>query len=620
MRLNFTPRFIASLIPLTGLFGGLQSQAGEVKVLTNHAGYDVAGPKHAVILAKAGDSISTCAVKDDRSDQPVLSVDAQATGPVKNWRNWHFWTLEFDQLTSEGRYYIECASSRGMIRSFPFAIQRYLLERDTLSHVIYYFKGQRSSGEMDKADRHLPLYGPDKHTLDAHGGWYDAAGDYSKNFSHLSFTTYFNPQQTPLVAYTLFKSYEEIKGRGLPVFVQYERRLLDEAMFGADYLVRVKVPSGSFYRAVAAPGGEKKPEDRRLAGAMRAYSILRSREERRQGAVDPGDRFKPDQVSYRAGGGVAIAALAMASAYPLSGEFQNADYLKAAQSAFDYLEKDNLTLTNDGKENIIDDYCALTAAVELFKATHDGRYKAAADRRAKSLMGRLVGSQGYQNYWRADDGDRPFFHPTDAGFPAVSLLYYADIADEGSRREAIETVRKSLVFELAVTREVNNPFGYSRQLVQDKTGARRTAFFFPHNTETAPWWQGENARLASLAAAARLAMRYFKQDPAFTKQLQGFATDQLNWILGLNPFDSSMLTGVGHNNPRYMFFDSWEFVNAPGSISNGITSGFRDENDIDYLVPYAQTGADNDWRWSEQWLPHAAWYLLAVSIEAARPQ
>jgi hypothetical protein len=25
------------------------------------------------------------------------------------------------------------------------------------------------------------------------------------------------------------------------------------------------------------------------------------------------------------------------------------------------------------------------------------------------------------------------------------------------------------------------------------------------------------------------------------------------------------------------------------------------------------TGADNDWRWQEQWLPHNTWYLLAVA-------
>jgi len=160
--------------------------------------------------------------------------------------------------------------------------------------------------------------------------------------------------------------------------------------------------------------------------------------------------------------------------------------------------------------------------------------------------------------------------------------------------------------------DVTNPFGYARQLTQDKDGNRKIAFFFPHNTEVAPWWQGENARLASLATAAHLAAKQFPDDPEFQRKLRAFATNQLDWILGANPFDSSMMNGVGRNNPVYMFFDSWEFTNAPGGISNGITAGFKDESDIDFNLTYKQTGADNDWRWQEQWLPHGAWYILAV--------
>ena len=186
---------------------------------------------------------------------------------------------------------------------------------------------------------------------------------------------------------------------------------------------------------------------------------------------------------------------------------------------------------------------------------------------------------------------------------------------EGRGGQVLATIKKALNSQLTITGEVVNPFAYARQLVQDKTGTRRTTFFFPHNSDAAPWWQGENARLASLAAVAYLAAKQFPDDPEFQKKLRAFATNQLNWILGLNPFDSSMMNGVGRNNPQYLFFDSWEFTNAPGGISNGITSGFRDEEDIDYNLTYKQTGADNDWRWQEQWLPHASWYLLAVSAQ-----
>jgi hypothetical protein len=177
----------------------------------------------------------------------------------------------------------------------------------------------------------------------------------------------------------------------------------------------------------------------------------------------------------------------------------------------------------------------------------------------------------------------------------------------------LETVERSLRFELAVTSEVNNPFGYARQLVL--TGGKpRTAFFFPHDSEAAPWWQGENARLASLAAAARMALPLFADKPEFQSQLRSYAWNQLHWILGRNPFDATMLMGSGHGYAPYMFFRSYKYTGAPGGIMNGITAGLDNEDAIAFNLGYAVTGKDEDWRWTEQWLPHAAWYLYAVSL------
>ena len=71
-----------------------------------------------------------------------------------------------------------------------------------------------------------------------------------------------------------------------------------------------------------------------------------------------------------------------------------------------YLEKHNLLYTNDGKENIVDDYCALLAATELFKATKDEKYKDAADRRATNLIDRL---------------DLPAAHTKTTGAPTTAI-------------------------------------------------------------------------------------------------------------------------------------------------------------------------------------------------------
>ncbi|HEY9045680.1 MAG TPA: glycoside hydrolase family 9 protein [Ohtaekwangia sp.] len=591
------------------------ASAQKIKILTSHLGYETTGPKHAIVEGKQTNQVTAFKVKDLNTDQEVFSGMPVKTGPVTKWKDWHFWTIDFDAVTKEGSYYIECTTNEGVIRSFPFLVQKDVLERNTLSNVVYYFKGQRSSGLLDKADRNIALEDTDKH-IDAHGGWFDATGDYGKHLSHLSFSTYFNPQQISLTVWSLFRTYALLDARNDIAFKQYKRKILDEAMFGADYLVRVKNPNGSFYRSVSGHGPEKRPEDRRIGKDSKGYAIK---------TVDTKDKFSPGdiervsnqatyEVSYRAGAGLSIAALAIASTYPVSGDYTSADYLRVAEDAFQYLEKNNIYYTNDGKENIVDDYCALMGATELYRVTKKDIYKQAADKRAANLSARLITSGPYKNFWRANDSDRPFFHASDAGLPVVALIHYLPIANEATQKKLLDVVRKSLTFELEVTSEINNPFGYARQLVQNKAGVKRTTFFFPHDTEAAPWWQGENARLGSLATAARFAAPYFKDDAIFYNKLQVYAWNQLNWILGLNPYDASMLHGTGRNNIAYMFFGTYQYTNAPGGICNGITGGYDDEDGIDYDLSYLKTGKDDDWRWAEQWLPHAAWYLVATAI------
>ena len=168
--------------------------------------------------------------------------------------------------------------------------------------------------------------------------------------------------------------------------------------------------------------------------------------------------------------------------------------------------------------------------------------------------------------------------------------------------------------ELRTTDEVANPFGYARQLVQSKDGNRRTAFFFPHDTETAPWWQGENARLGSLAAAARLGRRHFKDDPAFHDKLQAYASNQLNWILGLQPVRH---LHAARHRPQQSALHVFQFLRIhqrPRRHLQWHHGGLQQSARHRFQPLLSVTGKDEDWRWGEQWLPHAAWYLYAISL------
>jgi len=200
-----------------------RAAAAQPLVLVNHVGYDVAGPKRAIVQGRKGDTVRSCDVQDAATRTRVLALDPQAAGAVGRWRDWTYWTADFSSLQREGQFRVACTTSGGPVASSSFRIEKSVLERQTLSDVLYYFKGQRASGLLDQADRTVRLEGRSDRVVDAHGGWYDATGDYGKHLSHLSYSTYFNPQQIPLTAWGLLKTYDLLQRRSDPLFRQYLR-------------------------------------------------------------------------------------------------------------------------------------------------------------------------------------------------------------------------------------------------------------------------------------------------------------------------------------------------------------------------------------------------------------
>ncbi|HEY4389732.1 MAG TPA: glycoside hydrolase family 9 protein, partial [Paenibacillus sp.] len=528
-----------------------------MKVLINHIGYERKGTKRAVILGGGADEVSEFRVVDQASGQTFYSGSVQRCGTVDSWRDWHFWTADFDALQVEGRYLIECDTSQGVIRSYDFAIEDNLLGKQSLSDVLFYFKAQRCSGDFDRADRNIPFAGEREGRHDLHGGWYDATGDYGKHLSHLSHATYFNPQQGSFTAWALFKTHELLEESGNLHYYQFKRRLLDEAMYGADYMFRMRAPSGSFFRSVSRSGEFMKAADRRIS-----YQYKNSSSQFGAAATADVEVITDEsyETGFRQGAGFAIAALAAASRHAYPGDYSREQYLQAARESYEYLVVNNAKYLNDGKPNLLDEYCRLTALVELYQATLDLDYLKQAGESAERLIDYLQPSAEWGHYWSANEEGRPFFHPSDAGLPVVALLNYLQIEKNQSRRaKVMEAALQVMESEIKITAEVANPFGLARQWVENSDGRRYSSYFLPHQTEASPWWQGENARLASLAVAARLLAKQLTdaKDAEFKEQLSAYADAQLSWILGLNPFDSCMLQGSGRNNPQYHFLNGF---------------------------------------------------------------
>lgn len=550
-------------------------------VLVSHLGYGVDSSKAVIAVVPEGVFRASLIGADG-----VVLLEAGPVERVPGWSGGPYSRIALPDGLGAGTYRVQIAGDGFEVYSEPFVVAPERLQRQTMSDVLAYFKAMRSSGEIDRKDRAARLWGDESGaTVDARGGWLDASGDTSKFLSHLTYTSMMSPQQIPLCAWAMLAARDELAARRPALVPVLSARLRDEALWGADFLVRFRSPDGYFYTGIF-DALTKKLEERVITAPL-------------QNSV----RTPRYQAAYRHGAGLAIAALARASTLDDSGEFSQAEYLEAARAGFDHLEKHNLDYLFDGTESIIDDYTALLAATELV-AAGVGAARDAAQRRAASLIARYQRPDHGPGWFRGDDAGRPFFHAAEPGLPVLALLRFAEVLGGKAEREAAVQV---MVDILERTESVPNPFGYPRTLGQPKDEEPREAFFFPHANETGYWWQGENAAIASLSAAATACANLDDLDADLRERLRTFADDQLAWIVGRNPFDSSMLQGRGRNNADY----SSDFPNLPGGIVNGITSGWSDENDLAFLPDDAPEG--DSWRWAEQWIPHTGWFLLAVA-------
>lgn len=562
-------------------------------IYVNQIAFDSGAPKTAVIQldSKATGKFNFTLV--DAAGKVAYTGALSAPQTMAEWRPGKvFYQANFSSFTKPGKYQLKIKIAGKAYTSYTFEIGQNALAKQMVKAIVHYYHKQRANTPQELgADAKMQLFGSDK-TVDIRGGWCDASGDVSKYFSHLAYANYMSPQQIPLVTWSMVGTSEKIP-RLLDEW-KLKDSLDNEALYGADYMMRALSADDYFYMIVFSYF-DKNPSARRIVGLL-ANSVTTNQY----------------QCAFREGGGMAIAALARISQWKKDGEFTSQQYLDGAKRAFAHLLINNTKYDDDGKENIIDDYCALMAATELWIATNDNLYRDEARKRADKLNKRMTTA----GYFLANDEGRPYWHAADAGLPVVALSRYLDAEqDENHRTAALKTIKQALDYNVAVTNKVSNPFGYARQSFMFK-GKVKDGFFIPHENETGWWWQGENARLGSLATAAVVGGRLVYPAAGgwgIKSTLGDYASQQLSWIMGGNPYNRCFVYGFGKNNVPYMAA-SFGHGSQLGGISNGITGkdGHADGSGIDF-----KTAAEgNEWRWTEQWIPHAAWFLQAVAATA----
>jgi hypothetical protein len=172
-------------------------------------------------------------------------------------------------------------------------------------------------------------------------------------------------------------------------------------------------------------------------------------------------------------------------------------------------------------------------------------------------------------------------------------------------KEAIRMYCEDYIAKLA---ELNNfnlvPVGLYKS--EDPGGNQKIgAYWYRYLTVTADnaFAGGINANIASTATGLLHASKILNEE-----KLKTFAQRQLDWIVGLNPLNSSTMEEVGHNQPVRFINRT---LNIPPIIAGAVMNGIGGtKEDKPHLVP-------GSWQNCEYWTPqtsHTMWLMAELQM------
>lgn len=515
---------------------GAFNEMRQARALVNQVGYDVGAPKLFTVQAnwKAA-AARFVLVRPDESEafQGELTHAGRIQGCYGQDWGYEYWRGDFSTFNEPGQYRIRILLDEAQDLSWPFEIGKDLLWERTARPAYLFFYYQRCGMEIPgfhKACHLDDAIGPDKQQYELWGGWHDA-GDYNK---------YHN---APYV-YGLGRAYGIQQKR---FDVQDEDHngvgdFLDEIIWGGEHARRMIAPDGSAYGGITSGYGYWGPPE------LETDNKPGTGDERPVG--NPATGHDP---------GIHTAALARIAALAPDPK----PWIEPAERSLRWSLEHNQRGVSQ-----------FSAAIDLYRATHDEKYTALA---------------------------RELFPGIGAAPEVVDAVKRFDETFQEDHAEALRAAVIAHAEEILPLAE--NPFGVYT------FGPKEQPNFFGTPAAGGGWHIGTSSRLMEAANFVALAHQY-TPDPRYLK----FIYDQFNWTLGTNPFDISLMEGQGSAFPpsyhQRLTFGGVKRGAVPGSVINGIT--WRAQGDDRPFLD--MSGADIPaFESNEVWLPHNTNYLNALA-------
>ncbi len=516
---------------------GLISQAQpSIEIRVNLGGYPTSLPKKALVLSKK------------RLKRPVVllkNMDNEVVNRYKGqvhdhpWQPFsHYYSIDFSNFQEEGTYYLELKGEK--IKSNSFKIGPY---PNWQEEVVSFIRTQRCGfnpyiKEFCHQQDGLSFFGlrPDSTRIDATGGWHDA-GDQLKYLITGSNTT-----ARLLMGYQMAPNQfmDEVNARGL-IGPNGLPDILDEAKWGLEWILKLHPNPNELYHQVADDRdhrGFKLPHKDNADYGWGANSF-------RPAYFATGEpqglskyQSKATGIANLAGRSAATLALGCEIFQKIEGyEVFAKTCLRSALELYQmgqekegYQQGNSFGAPYRYEENTWADDMEWAAA-QLFKVTQKEKYLIDARKYAQ-----LIGN------WSWMERDTASHYEM---YPYVNMGHYVlwQVGSEEDKQQMIEYYAHNL--DQIQKKAHQNPYGVGHLFI----------------------WCSNNLA----AAVATQAMLY--EEMTGSQKYRALMQDHVNWLLGLNPWSSSMITGLpeGADTPLDVHMPFWRINQA--SIKGSLVDG-----------------------------------------------
>lgn len=553
----------------------------------NQAFYAPRAIKKAVVRCESFVDKGKFFIKD--KDNKIVS-----SGDLKYWGGYwgkYFWTLDFSDIKKEGEYTIIADfGDKGNTASIIYISEDAI--KNAAEKTLNYFYLQRCGTEIPGWHKLCHTDDgvlPNGSHMDATGGWHDCAG-----FDKEMYTNYLSVYVYTTIA---FESDAKLK-----------KRALEEAKWGADWIMRMTDEKGNIWCHVDPHNSKPEEFIKIWANGTDTDNIIGTADDR----LITKDAWGPEEGVQAANMGDLVKL-----GYLLRDEdsvyskkcIDKAKLIMNYLKHKDYYREKQFVGKGNSHYNLFHTGLLL-ADIYFYKLEKKDEYLEDAHKRIDFIIKNCqtkTGESLNSSIERVPVSGRNF----DPYFDLVVFYdFYKQFPDDLYIKKIKESYQSLMESEIA-KRIGKTPYNQAQLIDSDlvdyvavKTFQRN--FAKPEGTATCT--QGKSCYWLALATIC-----FYADEILGTQKYSEIAVNQIDWVVGKNPFGLSTVAEVGYKFPR--MFTMWYWLKdhpasggvIPGGAINGIGG---DKNDF----PYLDLKNNNwmAWETNEYWNPPTAWFAMAT--------